>query len=215
MRLLLSLMRALVLLSVHRAATVHAGPFMPRPAAAWKAPTLRTVSSVVSNGGAKNTAQVMITNRMKNTLINDLKYTEIEVERMEPEIARVVIEKGLKRPMSGMPISWDRSFRGHLGFMDRVRSVSEFSVDTIRVVAEALTNEKIVYMGYTAGSLYVLRKLFNAIIYPNRPDMKLYNKVASPRKESQLDLKYLEYLQRFTFLDKVRIAIDVIKNRIL
>lgn len=53
--------------------------------------------------------QYMITNRMRRILTNDLGYLDNEVDAMEPQIAAVVIEKQLARPLSGMPPGWRRT----------------------------------------------------------------------------------------------------------
>eukprot|EP00613_Pedinella_sp_CCMP2098_P017891 CAMPEP_0171749960 /NCGR_PEP_ID=MMETSP0991-20121206/41098_1 /TAXON_ID=483369 /ORGANISM="non described non described, Strain CCMP2098" /LENGTH=228 /DNA_ID=CAMNT_0012350785 /DNA_START=62 /DNA_END=749 /DNA_ORIENTATION=+ len=38
-----------------------------------------------------------------------LQYTEEEVDAISPDIAKVVVERGLPRPASGMPPTWSRS----------------------------------------------------------------------------------------------------------
>ena len=50
----------------------------------------------------------MITNKMRKVLEDDLGYLAEEVDAMEPQIAGVVIERGLARPSNGMPLSWQR-----------------------------------------------------------------------------------------------------------
>ena len=50
--------------------------------------------------------QFMITNRMRRILEEDLGYLADEVDAMDPQIASVVIEKGLSRPPAGMPKKW-------------------------------------------------------------------------------------------------------------
>jgi hypothetical protein len=52
------------------------------------------------------TVQFMITNRMRRNLENELNYLAEEIDVMDPQIASVVIERGLSRPSSGMPKSW-------------------------------------------------------------------------------------------------------------
>ena len=52
--------------------------------------------------------QVMITNKMRRALEDDLGYLADEVDSMEPSIAAVVIERRLIRPSNGMPLSWQR-----------------------------------------------------------------------------------------------------------
>ena len=50
--------------------------------------------------------QIMVTQRMRRVLEDELGYTADEVDAMEPQIAAVVIERGLARPTAGMPKSW-------------------------------------------------------------------------------------------------------------
>ena len=50
--------------------------------------------------------QIMITQRMRRVLEDELGYGTDEVDVMEPQIAAVVIERGLARPAAGMPKSW-------------------------------------------------------------------------------------------------------------
>lgn len=50
--------------------------------------------------------QFMITNRMRRVLEDDLNYHIEEIEVMDPQIASVVIERGLARPPTGMPKAW-------------------------------------------------------------------------------------------------------------
>lgn len=68
---------------------------------------METASSDDSDDTA--TLQFMITNRMRRVLEDDLNYHEEEVEMMDPQIASVVIERGLARPLTGMPKSWQRT----------------------------------------------------------------------------------------------------------
>ena len=52
--------------------------------------------------------QYMVTNRMRKVLEEELGYHSDEVDTIEPQIAAVVIERGLTRPSNGMPASWSR-----------------------------------------------------------------------------------------------------------
>ena len=52
--------------------------------------------------------QYMITNKMRKTLVEELGYLNNEVNEMDPQIAAVLLEKRLPRPMNGMPASWKR-----------------------------------------------------------------------------------------------------------
>jgi len=61
----------------------------------------------------------MITNKMRKTLVEELGYLNNEVNEMDPQIAAVLLEKRLPRPMNGMPASWKRpagSYRNFLSF---------------------------------------------------------------------------------------------------
>jgi hypothetical protein len=63
-----------------------------------------------SNSDANSASvQYMITNKMRQTLIDDLAYLPSEVDEMEPEVARIVLSKRLRRPPSGMPKAWSKT----------------------------------------------------------------------------------------------------------
>ena len=61
-----------------------------------------------SKGNANASVQFMITNRMRRVLEDELNYLEEEIDLMDPQIASVVIERGLARPLTGMPKSWHK-----------------------------------------------------------------------------------------------------------
>lgn len=48
----------------------------------------------------------MITNRMRRILEQDLNYLPEEIDKMDPQIAPMVIERKLSRPSTGMPKKW-------------------------------------------------------------------------------------------------------------
>jgi hypothetical protein len=64
-------------------------------------------------GGDSASIQYMVTRKMRAVLVEDLNYTDGEVDEMEPQIARVVIERRLQRPSKGMPSSWRRQGEGY------------------------------------------------------------------------------------------------------
>jgi len=76
----------------------------------------REQSSQIADGKAKSSQskqassgiQFMITNKMRSVLQGDLGYLKEEVDEMEPQIASVVIERRLVRPLKGMPVAWRR-----------------------------------------------------------------------------------------------------------
>ena len=53
--------------------------------------------------------QIVITNRMRKSLADGLKYLPSEIDTMELQIAAFVMEEKLARPSKGMPDSWRRS----------------------------------------------------------------------------------------------------------
>mmetsp|Transcript_43827 Transcript_43827/g.86414 ORF Transcript_43827/g.86414 Transcript_43827/m.86414 type:complete len:271 (+) Transcript_43827:25-837(+) len=62
----------------------------------------------LSGGSSSAKIQWMVTQRMRTELLA-LQYTEEEVDAISPDIAKVVVERGLPRPASGMPPTWSRS----------------------------------------------------------------------------------------------------------
>ena len=50
----------------------------------------------------------MITYKMRRVLEEELNYLPKEVDIMDPQIAQVVIERGLSRPLTGMPLKWGK-----------------------------------------------------------------------------------------------------------
>ena len=61
--------------------------------------------------GVQSTAKVqfMVTGRMRQVLTEELGYLPSEIDMIEPQIAAVVIERGLARPSAGMPASWRKT----------------------------------------------------------------------------------------------------------
>ena len=71
----------------------------------------------------------MITQRMRRVLEDELGYATDEVDVMEPQIAAVVIERGLARPSAGMPRSWRKkrtwpiNDKALSGFGNRIKTI--------------------------------------------------------------------------------------------
>jgi len=53
--------------------------------------------------------QYMITHKMRSALQGELGYLKEEVDAMQPQVASVVIERRLVRPLKGMPAAWRRN----------------------------------------------------------------------------------------------------------
>ena len=49
-----------------------------------------------------------VSDRMRRALVEELRYTHEEIDYIEPQIAAVVLERGLSRPAGGMPVRWRR-----------------------------------------------------------------------------------------------------------
>lgn len=60
-------------------------------------------AAAVSADDGPTTVQYMITRNMKRVLVDELGYTEQEVDNMKPDVAAVLTSKRLKRPSGGMP----------------------------------------------------------------------------------------------------------------
>ena len=54
--------------------------------------------------GDSASIQFMITNAMKQTLVEELEFKPEEVDVMKPEIAKQLIEKKMKRPFGNRPM---------------------------------------------------------------------------------------------------------------
>lgn len=63
--------------------------------------TARGASASTAQGAAS--VQYMITRNMRNVLMEELGYTDAEVDNMKPDVAAVLTSKRLKRPSTGMP----------------------------------------------------------------------------------------------------------------
>jgi hypothetical protein len=56
----------------------------------------------------RTTRVTEVSSRMRRALVEELRYTHEEIDFIEPQIAAVVLERGLSRPVGGMPIRWRR-----------------------------------------------------------------------------------------------------------
>ena len=84
--------------------------------------------------------QYMITRRMRRILQEDLGYEDIEVDNMEPQIAAVVIDRKLFRPMNGMPNSWKKSYsKPRTGILSHIKS---FMICLNPILSELLSTTK-------------------------------------------------------------------------
>lgn len=175
----------------------------PRPSTAHE-----TARNGIPNSARKKSAENELAIKMREILTNDLQYTEDEARRMDPEIARIVIQKSLMRPMRGMPTAWDINAKSRSGFDSS--SLSRV-VTTMNSVLSAFRDDRIVYALFAAGSMYGLTTVF-----PHQ----LLRRLSGPRKssrngENQLDLRELDRLYDLGMFDKFKIAVDAIKNKII
>ena len=90
---------------------------------------LRSVPTIAStytrsNNNIKNVStSPKITPEMREILIDSLKYTDKEVNIMDPDVAVIVIEKQLKRPVNGMPRSWNKLNYGRKNVLVDLKNV--------------------------------------------------------------------------------------------
>ena len=80
----------------------------PRISSSTPAPRMRPPQAHASAERAASGVQWIVTAQMRREL-RALGYTEEEVGEIRPEVARVVLERGLGRPRSGMPRAWRTS----------------------------------------------------------------------------------------------------------
>ncbi len=85
--------------------------------------------------------QYMITNKMRRVLEDELGYLPEEVDSIEPQIASVVIERGLVRPSNGMPASWRRNDNNNTKFPSS-NIVTRLSRSIFRVVSKTIDSFK-------------------------------------------------------------------------
>jgi len=90
--------------------------------------------------------QWMLTQRMRRTLIQELDYLPSEVDQMDPQVAAVVIRKGLKRPPSGMPVSWKRNRRADRNVQHRNSPRMQFEIPIKAIVLSPLRASKFAFL---------------------------------------------------------------------
>lgn len=171
--------------------------------------------------------QYMITNRMKKVLQDDLGYLEHEVDIMAPEIAAVVIDRGLNRPSNGMPSSWRRKDQTGVKVLAIAkRTMSETSLrlnETKQIFSSLLTKNRknilpvvsILAMIIFRTDLFkggvlgfriferVLGKILNVINFPVN-SFKAFQRRRAPAK---LDFRSLEALRRPSWVDAVQLKV--------
>jgi len=159
-----------------------------------------------SSDDSNSKVQFMVTKKMRKTLIEELGYLESEIDMIEPQIAAVVIERGLSRPSSGMPASWKKT---NISKVSRVRKHNKniFSglFKSLGTIIRAIFN-KTKFIGAIA--------IITVLLVKNDPinfkDLKLTNGIpnfknpASKNKNPSINLSSLESMQGYSWLDKLR-----------
>lgn len=171
--------------------------------------------------------QYMITNRMRKILQDELGYLQHEVDTMAPEIAAVVIDRGLNRPSNGMPSSWKRKEPSGEKFIAIAkRAISETSLRANAAKEKVVTllaqhHQKIlpaislmavfVYRAELAqgGMLGVrviralLEKSLGVLSFP----VKRFQAFKKRRAPAKLDFRSLEALHRPSWVDSVHLLV--------
>ncbi len=156
--------------------------------------------------------QWLITNRMKLVLMKDLGYTESEIDQMEPQvgvraifnyhhlnfsiyvqIAAVVIERKLRRPLKGMPESWRK--HNPNTFLIVARTIRKNLVcRTLGVVRFARSNWKYVIPALIISSSIVSQKrLIMSVIYSMWPRPPCDSDIAVPEARDQFPVKNIGF----------------------
>lgn len=85
------------------------GSVRGKPATSGSSSGRMKESANPGDDGQAAKVQFMVTGRMRQVLTEELNYLPGEVDMIEPQIAAVVIERGLARPSAGMPASWRKT----------------------------------------------------------------------------------------------------------
>ena len=134
--------------------------------------------------------QFMITNRMRRVLEDDLNYHEEEIDMMDPQIASVVIERGLARPLTGMPKSWYKILPSKPILSGLRESVTAGSANFNRVIN--FTIHKILPFAIpAAGFVYAAPKLFQLL-------MRSYSLIANFSNKNLRKVKEKQSKQTFS-----------------
>lgn len=168
-----------------------------------------------SNDKTSGGIQYMITHRMRRILIESLGYLPDEVDSMDPQVAAVVIERGLSRPSKGMPLSWrqNRQDGSRVQFLYLfIRSKWVALNNCVREFVLRTTGDStrlasltpliallalVVFKGQVAGAGIFVTKKINESLIPIlfAPVSKFKNFFHKP-KSQPVNLQYLEDLRR-------------------
>lgn len=105
----------------------------------------------------------MITNRMRRVLEDDLNYHEEEIDMMDPQIASVVIERGLARPLTGMPKSWHK-IQPSKPMLSGIRESVTASSQKFKKVVNFAIYKVLPIAIPAAGFVYAVPKLFQILM---------------------------------------------------
>ena len=89
---------------------------------------VRIIAASLEGDGNTASIQYMITRRMRRVLEDELNYLPEEVDVMDPQIAKVVIERGLSRPMKGMPATWKRDVINNINSSNKNNKIFCFGI---------------------------------------------------------------------------------------
>jgi hypothetical protein len=135
---------------------------------------------------------------MKYELINNLNYTEEEVEDMDPQVAAIVIEKGLSRPIKGMPDSWKRKYsRSYLSETSSLVNLSKLK-EYLSTNASKITGSLLIL---TCISIYLSQNVeyLNFLFRNNNNKSSIYNiitKLGNNLEKSDIDLELFDLIER-------------------
>jgi hypothetical protein len=169
----------------------------------------------VSPDGKSASVQFLITGKMKKILKDDLGYFEEEIFAMEPEIAKIVISKQLKRPESGMPKSWRRGAPAD-SINRNIQSYISAFIGAPKKIMDALlspgTRSILAYcmaLGVCYAGASKMLSTYRAATFERK------NTDAQDQVASLLNIKSMEKVQNAGIFDRLQTRLDSIKDKYL
>lgn len=183
---------------------------------------------------SSSSIQFMITHRMRRFLEVELGYLPEEIDVMEPQIAAVVIDRELARPTGGMPSSWRIPQLNEIqkgknnnrlklitslknssnNIKDRIQQSFVKALPLLIPVAVSLCGLTLFKVALENGGLSAIKYIGNkvsTVFQRNSPKPSMKNKKAM--RKNLIDLSSLQKIQDENMLGKLKINLDVLRNK--
>ena len=184
--------------------------------------TIAAVKSDSSSADFKSAAvQFMITTKMKQTLMSDFGYTEEEVASMEPEVARIIISKQLRRPSNGMPKTWRRGSSRNLVSRQYIFFTSHLKKIFCSIISPFFRIDAgtvLLFGGVLSVSYFGITQLNNQNTIISKGVKKLHSIIQYEDQKSKpitVDFAKLDQVRRFGFIEKISSKINSLKDKYL